>query len=83
MLYRLETEYGAEPKLDPAPFQTARWFDPGVTYESLAGEYLGGGVKLARDLQGAPVLLFPSAWAVDYFAKEHPKLRLHSVSPKS
>jgi peptide chain release factor 3 len=81
VLYRLQTEYGAEPRLEPAPYATARWFDADVTYESLEREFLGTGVKLARDVRGRPVLLFPSLWSHDYFVKEHPKLTLHTVSP--
>ena len=81
VLYRLQTEYNAEPRLESAPYTTARWFDAEVTYESLAAEYLGTGVKLARDMRGKPVLLFPSQWSLDYFIKEHPTLTLHTISP--
>lgn len=81
VLYRLQTEYGAEPRLEPAAYTLARWFDADVTYESLEREFLGSGVKLARDVRGRPVLLFPSQWSHDYFVKEHPKLTLHTVSP--
>ncbi len=81
VLYRLETEYGADPRLEPAPYKTARWFDADVTMGSLQKEHFGSGVRLAADLRGRPVVLFPSLWAVDYFVKEHPKLTLHTVSP--
>ncbi|MCL1857377.1 MAG: peptide chain release factor 3 [Kiritimatiellaeota bacterium] len=80
VLYRLQTEYNADPRLESAPYTTARWFDPDVTYDTLAALYLGTGVKLARDLRGKPVLLFPSQWSLDYFAKEHPTLTLHATS---
>jgi peptide chain release factor 3 len=49
VVHRLQAEYNAEPKLEPAPYATARWFDADVTYESLQNEFLGTGVKLARD----------------------------------
>lgn len=81
VLYRLQTEYGAEPRMEPAPYTIARWFDADVTLEALQKVYFGSGTKLAADLRGRPVVLFPSQWALDYFVKEHPKLALHSVSP--
>ena len=47
----------------------------------LDDHYLGAGVKLAQDVRGQLVILFPTPWALDYFAKEHPALALHPVSP--
>ena len=81
VLYRLQTEYGADPRMEPAPYKTVRWFDADVSLPALQKEYFGSGTKLATDLRGRPVLLFPSQWAVDYFVKEHPKLTLHTISP--
>jgi peptide chain release factor 3 len=79
--YRLQSEYGAEPRLEPAPFTQVRWFAPGVARETLEALRLGTGVKLARDMRGQFVALFPDPWAVDYFRREHPALELHAVSP--
>ncbi len=80
VMYRLTTEYGADPRMEPAPYKVVRWFEPGVTLESLQSEQLGSGMKLASDLEGRPVVLFPSQWSHDYFVKEHPKLKLRTVS---
>ncbi len=82
VLHRLQAEYGAVPALEPAPYKLVRWFDRAVTAEQIDGLFLGSGVKRATDRDGRHVLLFPSEWACDYFIKEHPALRLHSVSPK-
>ena len=81
VMYRLQTEYGAEPRLEPAPFTLVRWFDADVRREQIEERFLGSGVKLAQDIRGRLVILFPTAWALDYFAKEHPKFALHLVSP--
>ena len=81
VVYRLRTEYGAEPRLEPASFTQIRWFQPGTRKEAFDGKYLGDGVKLAIDARGQLVILFPDKWAVDYFAKENPGIELHTVSP--
>ena len=81
VLYRLRNEYGADPRVEPAPFTQIRWFAPGVRAEDFANDFLGTGVKLARDLRGQLVILFPSEWRADYFAEEHPTVELHRVSP--
>ena len=80
VLYRLQTEYNADPRLEPAPYKLVRWFDPGVTMEQLKKESFGTGTRLARDLKGHPVVLFPSQWSHDYFVKENPDLHLHAMS---
>jgi peptide chain release factor 3 len=81
VLYRLQNEYGAEPKMEPAPFTEIRWFDPALSREDCERQSLGLGAKLALDLRGQYVILFPSKWAVDYFIDKNPALTLHHVSP--
>jgi peptide chain release factor 3 len=81
VMHRLRAEYNAEPRLDAAPFTQIRWFAPGTRREDLGEEeYLGNGVRLAEDVRGQLVVLFPEKWSIDYFAKKHPKLPLHMVS---
>jgi len=80
VVYRLKNEYGAEPRLEPAPWTNIRWFAPGITKEKLEGVFLGTGVKLAIDIRGQLVILFPNKWSAEYFAKEHPDMELHNVS---
>ncbi len=81
VMHRLQTEYGANPKIEPAPFAIVRWFDLGVTIDQYRDAYLGIGVKLAHDLDGNLVILFPTQWALDYFMEKNPKATLHAVSP--
>ncbi len=83
VLYRLQNEYGADPRIDPAPFTLVRWFDAGVRRAQYEEAYLGIGVKLAEDLLGNLVILFPTTWALDYFLEKNPGARLHSVSPQA
>ncbi len=81
VVYRLRSEYGAEPRLDPASFTQIRWLAPGSRKDAFDGMYLGDGVRLATDVRNQLVLLFPDKWAVDYFAKEHPEHALFALSP--
>jgi len=81
VLYRLETEYGAEPRIEPAPYAHIRWFSIGVTEQEFEGKFLGDGVRLAHDTRNQLVILFPDNWKLDYFVKNHPDLELHHVSP--
>lgn len=81
VMHRLQNEYGAEPRLEPAPFALVRWFDATVSREKVEKLFLGDGVRLAQDVNGKLVILFPSTWAMEYFSKEHPELALHAVSP--
>jgi len=81
VLYRLETEYGADARLEPAPFTQIRWFDPDDDLSPLDNEFLGDGVKRATDVRGQQVILFPDNWKLDYFVRNHAKLTLHKISP--
>jgi peptide chain release factor 3 len=81
VMYRLANEYGAEPRLEPAPFTQVRWFDADFSVDQLADDYLGKGVKLARDIRDHWVVLFPDSWSMEYFADKRRKLVLHPVSP--
>lgn len=81
VVYRLKSEYGAEPRLEPAPFTRIQWFAAGVGKERFDNEYLGDGVRLATDTRGQLVVLFPSQWSLDYFAQKHAGLELYGVSP--
>lgn len=81
LVYRLHNEYGADTRLEPAPYTQIRWFDLGVDRAAIQAEYLGSGVALAEDIEGELVILFPDKWSLDYFIQKHPKLVLHPVSP--
>ena len=81
LAYRLRSEYGADVVLEPAPFTQIRWFPLGTSKDQFANDYLGAGVRLATDVEGELVILFPDRWNVDYFLEKHPKVELFNVSP--
>jgi len=58
-----------------------RWFGPGVDRRKVENLTLAAGIKLAQDLRGKLVILFPKQWDLDYFAKHHAEFDLHPVSP--
>jgi len=65
--FRLESEYGAVSRVEPAPWSLMRWLSPGLEEADLDKIKLPTGVKLAIDASGRPVALFPSEWALNYF----------------
>jgi len=74
---RLETEYGAGSRVEPLSYVTARWIDPPETdVRALKG--LGSDVLDVTDRRGRAVLLFPSAWAVQYAERQNPSVRFLS-----
>ncbi|HMP89355.1 MAG TPA: peptide chain release factor 3 [Kiritimatiellia bacterium] len=81
VLYRLETEYNAPARLDPAPYTIIRWLDPGLPQSEIDRMFFGTGVQIAKDLEDAPVVLFPNKWTLDYFIEKNPRVNVHLVSP--
>jgi peptide chain release factor 3 len=79
--YRLQSEYGAESRLETAPWSVIRWLahapqDPGAV-EPL----LPTGARLARDASGHLVVLFPDSWTCDYFSSRQPEVALSRHPP--
>ncbi|MBR0457973.1 MAG: peptide chain release factor 3 [Victivallales bacterium] len=74
--HRLETEYGAEVRLDDAPYTEIRWLEDGIDASQFSGTYMGSNVRIATDHAGKSVLLFPDQWACDYFAEKNPDIKL-------
>ena len=76
--YRMQTEYGAESRLEHGPWKILRWAQPesGV---SLEGTLLPTGARLAYDVADQPVLLFTEQWACDFFAERNPKIQLSAL----
>jgi peptide chain release factor 3 len=74
--YRLETEYGAETRAEPAPWKILRWVSPRTGYEPLHAMVLPTGCQLAMTREGQRVLLFHSDWELKYFAEKNPLLEI-------
>jgi peptide chain release factor 3 len=78
--YRLESEYGAPSRLESAPWETVKWLPAGITEPDLRAIKLPTGCRLADDSDQHPVVLFPSAWTLDYFKKQNPDVPLFDLS---
>jgi peptide chain release factor 3 len=70
--YRLQAEYQAESRLETAPYTRIRWLRRRDGAEWSDGAVnLPGGCLLARDEEGAPVLLASGPWEERYFAQRN------------
>ena len=74
--FRLESEYGATSRLEPAPWTVVRWLPPGMLDEQLDSLSLPTGAKLAHDLGNNPVVLFQNEWSANYFTTPNPGVTL-------
>ena len=73
--YRLQTEYGADSRIEAGPWKLLRWVTAGSVDETM----LPSGARLATDSSGQTVILFPEEWSCNYFAERNPKVALASV----
>ncbi len=74
--YRLQTEYGAESRLENAEWDHLRWVSPEVSESLLESAILPSGAKHATDSEGQSVILFSSEWSIRYFLQQHPQIKL-------
>jgi len=77
--YRLESEYGAESRLETAPWQVIRWLPPEMLEAELDVLQLPTGSKLAYDSDNKPVALFPNEWSANYFGQNNPRIVLSNL----
>jgi peptide chain release factor 3 len=77
--YRMQTEYGADSRLETAPWQTMRWVSPDVTPEMLEAAILPTGARLAKDAFDQQVILFPDPWSCNYFSDKNPSIKLSEL----
>jgi peptide chain release factor 3 len=77
--YRLQAEYGAESRLETAPWQFLRWLAPHPALEHPAGLVTASGVAWGTDSDGRPVILFPNDWTMRYFVEKNPDIKLRSL----
>jgi peptide chain release factor 3 len=73
--YRMQTEYGAESRLEQGSWKVIRWIKNSDGSE-INETMLPTGAKLAFDAAGKPVLLFQEQWSCDFFAQRNPKVEL-------
>lgn len=76
--YRLQTEYGAASRLEPAPWKLLRWIAAGQVDETL----LPTGARLATDAAGHLVILFADEWSCNFFTERNPEILLRTLPPR-
>ena len=78
--YRLQAEYGAETRMEPAPWKLIRWVDPAG--ETVEQETLPSGARLLLDAKGRPALTFTADWEMNFFREKHPRVGLLLTPPE-
>jgi peptide chain release factor 3 len=79
--YRLHAEYGAESRLETAPWQFLRWLEPHPALAHPSRLVTASGVAWGTDSADRPVILFPNDWTMRYFVEKNPELKLHPLPP--
>jgi len=77
--YRLESEYGAESRLESAPWSVVRWLPTSITEDELDNLSLPTGAKLAYDIGRNPVVLFQNEWSANYFGETNKGVELSAL----
>jgi peptide chain release factor 3 len=80
--YRLKSEYGAESRLEQAPWSLLRWIEPHHALRNPSGLVVASGVSLGSDKLDQPVALFPNDWTLRYFVEKNPELKLRVLPPE-
>ena len=81
--FRLESEYGAESRLEAAPWTVVRWLPAHLLEADLDSLQLPTGSKIAYDTDQNPVVLFANDWSANYFAQTNAKVPLTNLPPGS
>ena len=79
--FRLESEYNAVSRLEPAPWQVMRWLPAEFSEEEMDKLSPPTGSRFGWDSERNPVLLFASGWAASYFEQNNGELNLSKVPP--
>ena len=77
--YRLKSEYGAESRLEMAPWTLLRWIEPHPSLGNPSGIIVASGVSFGSDKLDQPVALFPNDWTMRYFVEKNPDLKLREL----
>jgi peptide chain release factor 3 len=77
--YRLKSEYGAESRLETAPWTILRWIEPHPALRAPSGIVVATGVSFGADKLEQPVVLFPNDWTLRYFLEKNPELKLREL----
>jgi peptide chain release factor 3 len=76
--YRMQTEYGAESRLEQSQWKVIRWLamENGTPFDDST---LPTGARVAFDAANKPVILFQDQWSCDFFAQRNPKIQLSTL----
>jgi peptide chain release factor 3 len=74
--YRMQTEYGADSRLEQGPWKVIRWV---TTDEPFEDSILPTGARMATDAAGKTVILFQDQWSCDFFAQKNPRIGLSTL----
>ena len=77
--FRLESEYGAESRLESAPWSVVRWLPTDIKEDDLDALSLPTGAKMAYDIGKNPVILFQNEWSANYFGETNKGIALTSL----
>jgi peptide chain release factor 3 len=77
--FRLESEYGAESRLEPAPWTVARWFRMKDAPEGWELDLPLDGAVVATDRDGQPLLLLSDEWVLGNVVRRNPGLELNPI----
>lgn len=78
--YRMQSEYGAETRLERTNWKVLRWVDPEIESEEVSRLILPTGSAFVEDISGQTAILFTDEWALNYFAEKHPAIRLAELA---
>lgn len=77
--YRLESEYNVETRLEPLPYEIARWIEGDWEHAlQLKGGY---GVELVKDSWERPVVLCKNVWSLQQLQERFPKHVFLDIAP--
>jgi peptide chain release factor 3 len=77
--FRLQNEYGVETRIEPLPYNVARWVAGGWEALNKVGRLFN--TVTVKDNWGRPVLLFKNEWNLQQVIADHPELELRTSAP--
>jgi peptide chain release factor 3 len=77
--YRMQSEYGAETRLEQTNWKVLRWVSHIHDEETLNKIILPAGAAWALDSDERTVLLLTSEWSLNYFVEKNPKIELSDI----
>ena len=77
--YRLESEYGAESRLEQTEWKLLRWIDPSIDRALITENILPTGAALVQNSEDLPGILFTGEWGLKYFQEKNPAIMLSEL----